>query len=532
MRGPLFLLLLLALFFPPLQADAGPGNPLGPGSSESEIQDLLRNKEIRLSLNAALQIALRNNLEIAIQRAEPGISEQKLVQEKAVFDPSVSLTVSKDRSLQQTSSTFASPPENVSEDINVEAGISDKLVTGAETGLRFTDGRNETNSVFAGLNPSYNSELILSLTQPLLKDFGIGTNMARIRVAANNKEISGFQFEENVMEVLSNVESTYWELFYTMEELKVQEESLRLAEDFLELTRRKAEVGVLPPVEVLQAEAEKAAREEGVIRAEDALRDAEDTLRRVLNLSDAPGYWEVRLVPSDEPVLTQDPNGLEEHLQTALTRRPDLNQAKLNLESKKIQLKYSRNQLLPRVDLVGALGVSGLSGKAQSQPDLSNPGATLQNPFGGNNSDSLDELTSGDHYSYSIGIQVAYPLGNRAARSEKVMADLERQKALFSLKDLENRVVQEVREAFRQIGTNRKRIAAAEAARKLSEERLRAETRRYEVGLATSHDVLDYQERLSVAKSSELRARIDYRESLVNLERVKGTLLQSKGIVL
>jgi outer membrane protein TolC len=113
-----------------------------------------------------------------------------------------------------------------------------------------------------------------------------------------------------------------------------------------------------------------------------------------------------------------------------------------------------------------------------------------------------------------------------------VMADLEKQKALYGVKDLENRVIQEVREAYRQIETNRKRIAAAEASRKLAEERLRSETRRFEVGLATNLDVLDFQEKLSVARSKELRARIDYQGSLVNLERVKGTLLESKGISL
>ncbi len=531
MKG-LLLLLLLSIFVysPHVKADSGPSYTQG--ISDQEIQDLIQKKEIHLSLNASLQIALRNNLEIAIQRVEPKINEQLWVQEKSAFDPSVSLSVSKDRSKQQTSSAFASPPENKSEDINIEAGIANKWVTGTETSLLLTNNKNETNSDFAGLDPAYSSELILSLTQPLFKDFGIGANKARIRIAANNREISEFQFQEDVIRILFEVESTYWALVYGIEDLKVQQESLQLADDFLKMTRRKVEVGVLPPVEILQAEAEKAAREEGVITAEDSLRDAEDSLRMVLNLSDDPKYWEVRLIPSEAPEQEAVVLDLQEQLGAAIRNRPDLNQAKVDVENKKIQLKYTRNQLLPRIDLVGTLGLSGLSGKPQPQPDFQNPGTTTQNPFGGNNSDSLDELKSGDFYSYSVGIKVEYPLGNRSAKSEMVMADLEKQKALLGLKDLENRVIQEVREAFRQIDTNRKRIAAAEAARRLAKERLRSETRRFEVGMATSHDVLEFQEKLSVAKSSELRARIDYQESIVNLERVKGTLLESKGISL
>jgi len=529
MKCSLLLLLFLSVFSFPPHVRAEPGTLLTQDVSDQEINELVQKQEVHLSLNASLQLALKNNLEIAIQRADPEISEQMLVQEKSVFDPAISLNVSKDRDVRQTSSALALPPQNETEDINWDAGIGNKWITGTETDIRFTNNKNDTNSIFEGLNPTYASELILFLTQPLLKDFGIGTNSARIRIAANNRDISVSQFKENVMRILFDVETKYWVLVFAMEELKVQQESLRLADDFLKMTRRKVEVGVLPPVEILQAEAEKAAREEGVITGEDALQDAEDRLRRVLNLTDDPRYWEISLVPSDLPVMEALVSDLQEQLMAAIESRPDLNQAKKDLENKKINLKYAKNQLLPRIDLVGSLGVSGLAGDAQPQVAS---GATVFSPFDGNYSDSLEELKSGDNYSYSVGIQVEYPLGNRAARSEMVMADLEKQKALYGVKDLENRVIQEVREAYRQIETNRKRIAAAEASRKLAEERLRSETRRFEVGLATNLDVLDFQEKLSVARSKELRARIDYQGSLVNLERVKGTLLESKGISL
>ena len=527
--GLVFLFIFSVLLIVP-NAGGESGSQPATGISEQEIQDFLQKKEARLSLNACLQLALKNNLEIAIQRVEPEISEQKLVQEKSVFDSRVSVGVSKDQSVKQTSSSFASPPENKNQDYNINAGIARKWAPGTETDLSAVNNRNETNSAFAGLNPSYSSELILSLTQPLLKDFGIGTNTSGIRIAANNKEISRFQFQSHVMQILFDVESIYWELVYTIEDQKVQQESLQLAEDFLKITRSKVEVGVLPPIDILEAEAEKAAREEGVITAEDALRDAEDSLRKALNLTDDPRYWEIRLTPADEPVVAAEIEDLPEQIRTAMESRPDIHQAKVDLENKQIQLKYTKNQLFPRVDLVGSIGLSGLSGAAQPQPDFRNPGATTENPFGGNNPDSLRELKSGDYYSYTVGIKVEYPLGNRSARSEKVMADLENQKAVMAVKDLENQVIRDVREAYRQIETDRKRVAAAEAARRLAEERLRSETQRFEVGLGISHDVLEYQEKLSTARSRELRARVDFRKSLAHLEQIKGTLLQSKGI--
>jgi outer membrane protein TolC len=498
--------------------------------SEEAILEQIEKKEIPITLKASLQLALRNNLEIAIERVNPEISEQRVVQEKSVFDPTASARLSKDRSVRQTASALALPPQNEVEDLNWDAGISGKWTTGAETDLRFTNNRNDTNSVFADLNPTYGSDLVLSLTQPLLKDFGIGVNKAQIRIATNNREITEFQFRDNVMAILFDVESTYWELVYAMEELKVKQESLRLAEDFLKITQRKVDVGILPPVEILQAEAERAAREEGVITAEDNLLDAEDRLRNILNLTEDPRYWDVRLLPLDAPLLADEIADLNAQLMQAIERRPDLQQAKIDVENRNIQLKYSRNQLLPRIDVVASLGVSGIAGDAQ--PVTSGVGPPVFSPFDGNYSDALEELKSGDYYDYTIGIQVEYPLGNRYAKSELVVADLEKRKALFALKSLENQMIREVREAFRQIETNRKRIAAAEAARKLAEERLRTETRRFELGLATSHDVLEFQEKLTIAKSNELRARIDYRESLANLERVKGTLLESKGVVL
>jgi outer membrane protein TolC len=505
-----------------------------PGGAErpdsQQILDLMNKKEIHLSLKSCLQLALKNNLEIAVESVNPEINNQKVVQEKSAFDPTASLTVSKDRTVKQVGSALALPPQNETDNINLDAGVSSKWVTGTETGLHFTSNRNDSNSVFAGLNPAYSSELILSLTQPLLKDFGIQTNTTQIRIASNNQEISKYQFQDRVMEVLFSVESAYWELVFAGKELDVEKESLRLADDFLKITRRKVEVGLLPEVEILQAEAEKAAREEGVISAEDSLRDAEDGLRKILNLSEEEKYWEISLLPSDKPSTQPFHLLLSEQLIEAFKNRPDLNQAKMDLKNKKILLKYSKNQLFPRVDLVGSLGVSGLAGNAVPQQDFSNPGQTVTSPFAGTYPDSVRELKSGDNYSYSLGIQVTYPLGNRSAKSQMIIADLEKQKAILALKDLENQVIKEVRGAFRQIETNKKRIAAAELARKLAEERLETETKRFEVGLATSHDVLEYQEKLAQAKSDELRARIDYQTSLADLERVKGTLLQSKGI--
>lgn len=533
MKGGLLLPLLFVLLF---SATASGADATASGEDASlsklQIQQLLEKNEVALPLQACLQLALKNNLEIAIERVNPAMSRQKVEQAKSIFDPVATLTISKDRSVRQVGSALALPPQNEQEDLNVDAGVAGKWVSGTETELHFTSSRNETNSVFAGLNPAYSSELILSLTQPLLKDFGISANTANLRIASNNQTISEYRFADRVMKVLYTVESAYWELVYAREALQVEKESLKRAEDFLIMTRRKVEVGLLPKIEILQADAERAGREEGVISARDTLQDAEDLLRRLLNLSAEERYWEIRLVPTDRPRVEPVTSDLSKELVEGFKHRPDLNQARMDLENRKIRFRYSRNQLLPRVDLVGSLGLSGLAGAAQAQLDFLNPGKTVLSPFDGNYNDSLQAMKNGENYSYSIGLQVTYPLGNRDAKSEMVLADLEKRKALFGLKDIENRVIQEVREALRQIKTNRQRIAATEAARKLAEERLKSETRRFEVGLGTSHDVLEYQERLAQARREELRGRIDFQTSLANLERVKGTLLRYKGITL
>ncbi|NOY52772.1 MAG: TolC family protein [Deltaproteobacteria bacterium] len=533
MKGGLLLSFLFLLLFP-VTASGADAVVSGEEAllSPDRIQQLLKQNEVPLSLQACLQLALKNNLEIAIERINPAMSRQRVEQAKSDFDPVVSLTLSKDRSVRQVGSALALPSQNEREDLKMDAGISGKWVTGTETELHFTSNRNITNSIFAGLNPSYSSELILSLTQPLLKDFGISANTTALRIASNNETISQYRFADQVMRILYNVESAYWELVYAKDALQVAEKSLKRSEDFLKLTEGKVNVGLLPKVEVLYAEAEQAARKEGVISARDRLQDDEDLLRRLLNLSDMENYWEIHLVPTDSPRIEPVKSNLTRELQEGLKHRPDLNQARMDLENRKIRFRYTRNQLLPRVDLIGSLGLSGLAGKALPQQDFQDPTKTVLSPFNGNYNDSLKELESGGNYSYSLGIQVTYPLGNREAKSKMVLARLKKRQALFGLRDLENRVIQEIREAYRQIRTNRKRIAATEAARKLAGERLKSETRRFKLGMATSHDVLEDQEKFALAQRNELQARIDYRTSRVNLERVKGTLLAYKGIIL
>jgi len=295
---------------------------------------------------------------------------------------------------------------------------------------------------------------------------------------------------------------------FAIENLEVQRRSLRLAQELVTLNKARVRAGVAAPVEVTQAEAQEAARVQDVILGEKSVRDAEDTLKVILNIPGSRG-WSQEIQPTYSLSFEPKPINLDETIRTALENRYEYKSAKLDIESKDLTVRLTRNQLLPDLALAGSVSANG---------------------FGGNYSDNLSSLGSSDYVSYSVGVVLTVPLGNRAAESTHTKARLVAEQAKTSLKQLELQIVQQVREGVRRVEANAKRVDANRAARALAEEQLRVEQRRLEAGVTTTFNVLSFQRDLSAAQANELRAIADYVESLANLERVRGTVLEANQI--
>ncbi|OGV99183.1 MAG: hypothetical protein A2Z59_08740 [Nitrospinae bacterium RIFCSPLOWO2_02_39_17] len=518
--------------------------------SRAEVSPTQREEKIEkgnalfLSLKEGIALTLKNNLEISIESINPEISKTEITRNEAEFDYNFNASTSVGKNRIPSASAFANPPEAENEAFSVSAGIKKRATAGTNYQVSVDTQRAMSNSKYQGLQPQYTTNLNLSITQNLLKDFGVDINTAKIKIASNNRDISINQLKGKGITIISQVEEIYWDLVFAVEDLKVKRESFKLAQDLERRIRIQVEVGTMAPIEITQGQAEVAMREEDVIISQNRVESVEDMLKKIINIENHPfippseggegeglkGGWDLAIVPTDAPKVLPENVVMEESIKVALENRPEYKQAEIDLKNKNIQVEYKKNQLHPSLDLVGSLKLNGISGDAEDVIGLS--GTPLRSSFGGDYFKSYDRLISGNYYDWSVGLSLQIPLGNRAAASSYTAAKLDIEKGLKSLKNLEHQIFVEVREAVRSIETNKKRVNTTAVSRRLAEEKLSAEEKKYAVGMSTSFNVLEYQRDLIAAKTREISAIIDYNKSLVNLERVKGTTLEKSNVEL
>ena len=467
-----------------------------------------------LSLQESILLGLKNNLDIAIEGFNPKIRATDVTAAKAVFDPDVFAEVGFGSTQTPNRNQLAGVSEVKNDDFDWNFGLRQDLPTGGSYELRFDNNRNFNNSQFftdVNTNTAYTSDLSLTVIQPLLKNFGVDINRTQIKIAENDREISLDRFRETIMDVVTQIQDVYWDLVFTIEDLKVERRSLRLAQELAELNRARVRAGVAAPVEIIQAETDIAAREALVTVAEKRMRDAEDRLKVVLNIPKE-GEWGGAVHPADPARFSPITPDLPGAVADALRMRPEYEAAKVGLSNKELNFRFTRNQLLPDLSFQGGVGINGLS--------------ALDPSYG----DALDDLGSGNNFSYSAGLVLSIPIGNRAARAEFVKAQLGVQQAQVSLRDLELEITAQVREAVRRINANTKLVADTRAARELAEEQLRIEQKRLEAGVSTTFEVLRFQRDLAVTQSAEVRSLTNYNKSIANLDRVRGVVLEKHRI--
>jgi outer membrane protein TolC len=473
-----------------------------------------------ISLADAVVKALQNNLDISISRQTKDSRLADIIIEQAKFDPTVSFNGQYNRQVSPLNRpvlgfTGANLNEITKFDQNVwsaTADITQNLYTGTNFDLNYSPQRTFVGGPNTFLfNPGYTGGLAFTATQPLLKNFGIDINKTFIYIAQNNATVEQHVFLDRVMTVIANVEQTFWEMVFANENLKVAQAALKAAEELLATNRAKAKAGVMSIVDVLQAEAAVASRVEQILIAEKAIRDQEDLVRRLLNPGEEELRQDLRLAPTDPPVTVLEPLSLQEAIDIAIERRPEVLQASKNIDTSELNVKFARNQLLPTLSVQGTMGLSGL---------------------GSDYSDSLKRNFGGDFYNYGAGLVLSYPLGNRSAYSTYNKRQLEARNAQSTLQSVRQQIIVGVREAVRRVQTDFKRIETTKSARIMAEKQLQAEQERLKVGLSTTRFVLDFQRDLATAQGNELRAIVDYNKSLSNLARNKATTLERYNLQL
>ncbi|MEE8185529.1 MAG: TolC family protein [Thermodesulfobacteriota bacterium] len=471
---------------------------------------VLNKRVLRLSLEEGKLMVLEKNLDIAIQRLAPQVEKMRIERERGTFDPLFSGSFMRGDSatpLSTRSSVAAGGRRNTkSKAYSLSTGISGKSPFGTEYSIEFEDIWIE--NTFNQFQAEYDSFAGIRITQPLFKNFGYDTNRFSIYIAQKNRDISVSELKEHIIETVAKFKKAYWDMTLAIEELKVKEESLKLAESLLNLNRKRLKAEVISPLEVTQAEAGMASRKEDVIIAQKVVRERENTLKRLIS-SDIYALRNVEIVPTDTPVVVSFIPDFEESVREGLEYRPDYQKMKTEIKKNDITIQYARNQKFPGVDLEASYGFNGLG-----------------NSFG----DSLRDMD--DNPEWTLGVVVTFPLGNRSSKGDLRIAQMEARQALLNLKKLEQEILVEIDNAINELETNKQRIEATKISKRLAEESLRAEELKLRAGLSTSHNVLQFQEDLTEAKSREISAIIDYIKSLVELSRVKGTVLQEEGIKL
>ena len=473
---------------------------------------------LELSLDEAVERALKNNTDLAVERFRPESSVEDVRFAEGAYDPLLIGQLNKNSTDTPAQSAFSGGTKVNTNTWNWNFGASQLIKTGATWRVTFNNDKSETNNVFSTFSPAYSSTLNLSLTQPLLRDFSIDTSREALRVAKNNREISDVQFRQTVINTIANVKKAYYDIIAGIDNLAANKKSLDLARKLLDENQIKVRVGTLAPLDVVQAESEVASREEGVIVAETLLAQLEDILKAAIFPKNDPAVWALRIVPKDHPTAEAVSVDVETAVRTALEKRTDIVAARKALDNDDLAVRLAKNQVLPRVDLVGAYGTTGLGGTQLVRDGFGGP--VIETVPGGYG-DAVDSVFSRDFPTWTVGVNVTYPLFNRRAAASSAQARISKDQAVASLNRLELQIAQDVRNAGRNVESGFKRVASTRAARVLQERRLDAEEKKFAAGMSTNFLVTQAQRDLATSSVAEISAVLDYRKSLIEFERVQ-----------
>jgi len=468
----------------------------------------------QLSLQDCMQSALQQNLDLQIERTKPDVALFALRGDYGGYDPILNLRGQHDNSqFAQSFTTNGIPiPKGSSDDNQFSGGLGGLLPWGMDYNLyTFTPITDQYGSTFSAnsltnghvLNSSFGS-VALQLTQPLLKNFWIDTTRLNIRVAKNRLKYSELGLKFQIMQTVTTVEQAYFDLIFNRENVVVQQKALELAQRLVLENQKKLEVGTLAPLDLAQAQAQAEQSRAALIAASNQTAIQENKLKGLI--TDQFSKWvDVALVPSGTLTATHQVFNRQEGWSKGLTQRPDLLQAKLDVEKQGIQLKYDRNQLFPQLDVFGTYGYAG----------------------GGQEfSDTLYQIQQRTQPFYTYGGQITLPLANASARNAVKSSKVTLQQLLLALKQAEQNIMIAIDNDIKTVQADYDQVLATRAQRQYEEQALDAEQKKLENGKSTTYTVLQVQRDLTTARGSEIQALDTYNKDLSQLSADEGSTLE------
>jgi outer membrane protein TolC len=475
---------------------------------------------LRITSDEVARMSTANNPDLVAGGYEPRISAERLAQARSAYLPT--LTSGIQRNIQQSppSSIFLGSQGTRTDAWSGNVGLGQRLPRGGGSySFGWSSLRSSASSSLSNFNPSVTAALQAVVSQPLLRDFKIDALRAQITTAERNQKIADIGLEELGTTLTANAQRAYWNLVLARAAVSVQQRSLDLSLELERNNRARVDVGQSPPLDLVSARAEVAQRRESLIVATTQVRQAEDQLRLLILDPKRPDFWFVRLEPADMvPPIGPAPD-VDAAVRNALRQRTDLQRTQRQIENNETALALAKNTSLPDLRLQATYLTNGLGGTELLRTG-GFPGTIVGQQFVAFG-DVLRQLFAANYPTWTVGFTLSYPLGRSADQSALARTALERDQSVARLRSSELKVVREVRQAAMQLEQNRERIDTTRLGRELSEQRLDAEQKRFEVGMSTNFNVIQAQRDLAVARNNELQAQLDYQLALITYETVQ-----------
>lgn len=458
-----------------------------------------------LTLAEAIRFAVEKNLELRAELYNPAIKEAELQQNRSIYNPVLGLSTAINEKTGY--SLLGNNNKLWSRSVQADASISQLLPTGGTLALNLENSRYFADQVSAtaGSKAYWDSSFGLTLSQPLLKNFGREATELLIDVAKLGKDAATEKLQSRLINLVAQVRNSYFKLYSLQEELEVVKVSLELAQRILSETNARVEAGILPAMEILNAQYGVAAREKDLIDAERAVSDQSDVLKQLIQI-----HTQYELEATGKPSSIVQKLDAQTEIGYALAHRPELKELQRNREAIELQAKVAGSRTMPDLSLDARAATSGL---------------------GNNYNRDLDRMASGNYPVWGVGLTFSYPLGNAAAENEYRKQRLRNEQILLQIRNQQELIINEVNTALRAVEANYKLLEVSERGKRFAKERMQAFEHKVEVGLATTRDLLDVERELATAKQDQIKAKVAYDNALTSLWLATGAILEQQQII-
>jgi outer membrane protein TolC len=385
-------------------------------------------------------------------------------------------------------------------------------------------------------NPSYSPIWTAQYTQPLMRGFKTDSTRQQLQITKINRDITDVELRATISNTLANVREAYWNYVYAVQSVDVAQQSVDLANQLVGDNQTRVQVGTMAPIDVVSAQSQAATARQNLVVAQSSMRTLELALKQLMVSGTSDPLWNATIDPVDRPEFAPETVDVQAAVRRALDQRTDLDIVRKTVASNDVTVRYLKDQLLPQADLVANYGLSGIGGtlinRAGGNGGIGGNAGTITSVVPGGYGDALSSLWGASYPRWTLQVNLSYPLGLSSQQAAVARARVQQNQVGVQLKQAELQVATDVTNAAISMRSNVERVQAAQAARDLADQTMRAEQSKFAVGMSTSYNVILTQRDLATAQINELQAVLNYRISVEELNRLQQTTLNTAGVTI